>query len=470
MNEMLKKTLDNVLARPFYHKVKLMKDERLPIEARRYIESNLFTPKQKEVLRLLEKDDLQTLIHDGGTGSGKTYINNYVFIQALKKVREEADKTMGKNYLPEVILAAYKRENIKNNILIPLENNFNIKAKTDQDGNFMLFGVKVVTTYTKSRTGEEAIRGMDAWFAYVNELSLANPRSFEEINKRLRGGAKPFLIADTNPDNPYHWLKTDYVDRAYQVGEEIDLEAEKEGRKARGIYRVHSSPADNPYNGPNYLPRIYAMPEGPSKQRALGFWTSGQGAVYHSFNPETQYIKETDLPPLEDFREFIVGADWGFSPDPTVFLVFGVLERWSKTRQQTEEVLYLIEEISATEKMMEYWEEKAKKIMKKYGKMTKFYCDPSGKEKIKRLRVNTGAYALKGNNSREEGVESTVEVISDDRLFVVLDNTDNFKREIGSYGFDEKNGKLQDGDDHTMDAMRYAIHTHLKKRKPFKRY
>lgn len=464
------KVLNNVLARPFQHKVKMMKNKRIPKKIRKYIQANLFTKKQKEVLKVFEKEDMQTLIHDGGTGSGKTYINNYIFLQALKRVRKEADETMGKNYVPQVILAAYKRENIKNNILNPLENDYGITVKTNQDNNFTLFGVEVITTFTNNRRGEEAIRGMTAWFAYVNEATLANKKTFEEIQKRLRGGDKPFLIADTNPDNPYHWLKTEYVDRAYQLGDEIDLEAEKEDKKVRGLYRVHSSPADNPYNGEGYLRRLYGMAEGPSKQRALGFWVSGQGAVYKAFNPQTQYISREELPQLEDFREFVVGVDWGFSPDPTVFLVFGVLERWDEIRKETEDVYYLIEEISAKDKLFEYWENESKKIIKKYGKRTKFYADPSGNEKIKRLRIVSKANVVKALNAREEGVERVNEVITDDRLFVVEENTKDFKREIGSYGYNEKNGELQNDDDHSMDAMRYALYTHIKKGQPFRRY
>ena len=54
---------------------------------------------------------------------------------------------------------------------------------------------------------------MTSFGAYINEGSIANNEVFKEIISRCPGeGAR--IMVDTNPDNPMHWLKTDYIDKA----------------------------------------------------------------------------------------------------------------------------------------------------------------------------------------------------------------------------------------------------------------
>lgn len=452
--------IERIIAeRTFSHKLKLLKSKRVPEKVKKEIRERLFTPKQKEIIALSRKPDLKLLISHGGTGSGKTYANNYIFLQALKRVRQEATDTKGEAFIPKVILAGYKNENIEHNIISSLRDEFGLDIKFDKKGNFELFGVRVVTTHTKDKSGINAIRGMDAWFAYVNEGTLANRGVIEEIDNRLRSGDSPFMVIDTNPDHPYHWLKAKYIDTCYVLGEERDLKKEEEGTKKPGYYAVHSTPEDNPYVKQGYLDRIYNRPVGPSRERALGYWTTGSGAVYSKFDPRRHFIKKTDLPPRSDFKEFFAGVDWGWSPDPQVFLLFGIADVWNKEEGKSEEIIYLLEEVAANERRMEEWQDLAKEWMNKYERSMPFYCDPSEPSKIADLE-NIGANAMKADNGRSIGVESVSEEIEYDRFYVVDEGVKVFKTEIGSYEWNEKTGKPQDGNDHTMDAMRYAIHTH----------
>ena len=51
----------------------------------------------------------------------------------------------------------------------------------------------------------------DCFWCLHNEASLANQAVFNEIDSRCSAkGAR--IICDTNPDNPEHWLKKDYID------------------------------------------------------------------------------------------------------------------------------------------------------------------------------------------------------------------------------------------------------------------
>ena len=169
----------------------------------------LFAPKQEDVLRRVSSSDFFICGLHGAKRSGKTFINNIIFLKELVRVRGIADK-LGVDE-PMYILAGTSSTSIQNNILQELYNEFDIEPKYDKHGSFIMAGVKVVQVYTGSISGLKRARGFTAYGAYVNEASLANEEVFKEIISRCSGeGAR--VVWDSNPDNPNHWLKQDYID------------------------------------------------------------------------------------------------------------------------------------------------------------------------------------------------------------------------------------------------------------------
>lgn len=440
----LEKEIEKIMkGRTLEHKLKLLDNKELPKVLRDEIRERMFTPKQKEVIELANKEDLKVLIHHGGTGSGKTYVNNFIFLQSLKTVRQQADETMGKGYTPNFILAGYKYENVMNNVIKPVEEEFGLDIKFDKSGNFTLFGVYVITAYLNSPRGEASIRGVDAWGAYVNELTVANRAAFEELRKRLRGSETSFLIADTNPDHPLHWLKVDYIDREDETP---------------GLYTVHSTPEDNPHLPKSYIQDLHNIPPGPSRDRALGYWTTGEGSVYSQFDPNYNYITADELPDENEFTEYFVGVDWGWR-DPTTYVLFGRAYVWNEDKGKREERTYIISEITRTQTHMEYWQDLAQQYMDRYGYDIPFYCDSAEQDRIDKLR-EVGANAQNATKKIDLGIASVSKLIDNGTLFVVEDNVDSFKQEINAYEWNERTGQPYDRDNHVMDAMRYGIHTH----------
>ena len=170
--------------------------------------SKIYTPKQIEILKACRNSDWFMLINHGAKRSGKTQLDNDLFLAELRKVRQTADQ-LGID-TPQYILAGYSLGNIQDNILTELSNKYGFEFKFDKYNNFNLFGVKVIQTSHGSISGLGRIRGMTAFGAYINEASLANQEVFDEIKARCSGkGAR--IIADTNPDHPEHWLLKDYI-------------------------------------------------------------------------------------------------------------------------------------------------------------------------------------------------------------------------------------------------------------------
>ena len=212
------------------------------------------------------------MINHGAVRAGKTVVDNDLFLFELKRAKEQAKKD-GNN--PMYILGATSAGTLQTNILKELTSKYGIEFKFDRFGNFTLFGVYVVTTFTGSIAGLKSIRGMTAYGAYVNEATLANEEVFDEIVKRCSGnGAR--IILDTNPDHPNHWLKKDYIDTA-------------DGER---IIANHFTLFDNNFLNKRYVENlINSTPSGVFTERGIyGRWTSGEGAVYPDFDKDKHYI------------------------------------------------------------------------------------------------------------------------------------------------------------------------------------
>ena len=76
--------------------------------------SKIYTPKQIEILKACRNTDWFMLINHGAKRSGKTQLDNDLFLAELRKVRQTADQ-LGID-TPQYILAGYSLGNIQDNI------------------------------------------------------------------------------------------------------------------------------------------------------------------------------------------------------------------------------------------------------------------------------------------------------------------------------------------------------------------
>ncbi|WP_449276389.1 terminase large subunit domain-containing protein [Streptococcus suis] len=258
---------------------------------------NKFTKKQAQVLRYILHNDFFVLGLHGAKRSGKTFVNNITFLNEIVRVREIADKLNIEE--PMYILAGTSSTSINNNILQDLYNTFDIEPKYDKHGAFVLNGVKVIQVYTGSISGLKRARGFTAFGAYINEASLANETVFKEIISRCSGeGAR--IVWDSNPDNPNHWLKTDYI-----------------GKNVDGIIDFSFQLDDNTFLSKRYIESIKAAtPNGKFYDRdILGLWTVAEGAIYSDYDDKIHVVDE--LPPPNELRYF-AGVDWGWMSCPVI--------------------------------------------------------------------------------------------------------------------------------------------------------
>lgn len=391
--------------------------------------NRLYTPKQIEILKRTNTEDFFILGLHGAKRTGKTVINNDIFLRELIRVRKIADNLKIKE--PMYILAGVSSKTIQNNVLQEIYNRYQLDIKFDKHNSFTLFGVKVVQAFTGTIGGLGGIRGMTAFGAYVNEASLANEKVFKEIISRCSGdGAR--IVFDTNPDNPEHWLKKEYIDS-----------------KSENIISYHFELDDNTFLSPRYIQNIKeSTPSGMFYDRDIrGLWVTGEGVVYSDFDSNKHFINDVDN---VEFETYIAGVDWGYSHFGSI-VVFGIdkLNNW-----------YLLEEHAKQFKEIDYWADVALDIKERYGNIN-FYCDSARPEHVERFRRER-IRAINADKSVLSGIEEVARLIKLGRFFVVSDKVKVFKKEIYNYVWDEKTGNPVKENDDVMDSMRYAIYSHMR--------
>lgn len=392
---------------------------------------SLLTAKQIEVLQSYLHDDWKYLILSGAVRSGKTWIDNYLFLLELRRVSKLA-KSLG-DPSPQVILAGVSSNTIYNNVISALNSQFGLDIKTDRHGHYRLFGVDIVPAYTGSMRGLGGIRGMTSYFAYINEASLAREEVFQEIIDRcsVKGSR---VIADTNPDSPQHWLKTDYIDNKNPQAK---------------IKTFMFTLDDNPTLDPSYVSALKAAtPSGMFyERRILGLWVSGEGVVYRDFDKAKMVIDK-----LPEGLHYYCGVDWGYDHA-------GVITVWG---DDDEGNVYLVEEHTKRFKFIEYWLKLAKDIQKRYGKNIIFWCDSARPDNVSEFQQN-GIQARNANKNVMAGIEKVAEFMKRGHFFVYSKGIDCFLDEIYQYVWNDQTGEPVKANDHVMDSMRYAVYNRHRK-------
>jgi len=162
-------------------------------------------------------------------------------------------------------------------------------------GEVWIHGRKVLLIGANDLRAEGKVRGLTVAGAYVDEVTLIPEGVFRQLLARMSvRGAK--LFGTTNPDGPYHWLKTSFIDRS-----DLDL-------------RVwHFELDDNPSLDPEYV-RSLKLEYGEGslwfKRFIEGLWVAAEGAVYDFFHETDHTIDHLPERPADQLD---LSIDYGTS-------------------------------------------------------------------------------------------------------------------------------------------------------------
>ncbi len=136
----------------------------------------------------------------GSVRAGKTYSSTERFIYDIKHGPEGDAMIIGVN-----------RGSIQRNIIGPMYNRLGFPCPTDKVQSTQLYGRTIWFVGAPDVSAASTIKGSTLAIAYVDEATEIPEVFWKMLESRMSvPGAK--ILATTNPDGPYHWLKKNYID------------------------------------------------------------------------------------------------------------------------------------------------------------------------------------------------------------------------------------------------------------------
>ena len=338
----------------------------------------------------------------------------------------------------DILISGKTERTVYRNILRPIQGivgpgNFHYARNT---GECTIAGRLCYVAGANDERAEEKIRGMTLIGAYVDEATVLPESYFRMLGTRLSlPGAKMFVT--TNPDSPFHWLYTDYIQNP-------DIDA--------AVF--HFTLDDNPALSEEYKAALKAEYSGLWYQRfILGLWVQAEGAVYDMWDESKHVLDE----PPGRAEAYYVAIDYGTS-NPTVFGLFGVR---GKVAWMEREYYYDPGKTGRQKTDAEYSEDLARFLDGIVPRA--IIVDPSALSFKVQLRRDGFENVRNADNSVIDGIRTQSSMLHQGRYFVLRCCTRTIE-EYGAYVWDAKaqqrgEDKPVKENDHSKDAERYFLHT-----------
>jgi len=357
----------------------------------------------------------------GGAGSGKSYFAAQKVL--LRVLTEQKHRFLLVRKVARTIRNS-QYSLIKHLVYIAnLQKYFNFR-ESDLTVECNIQGNKIISAGLDDREKLKSIFGITSiWIEEATELEFED---FNQINLRLRGKTPNYkqIILTYNPVNINHWLNT---------------------RTFQNCTKIKTTFKDNVFIDDEYiniLNELKNQDENYYRIYALGEWGSLKNLIFKPFELIENYPTE--------FDEIIYGLDFGYN-NPTALIEIGIKDKEFFLKELIYESKLTNTELISRIKQLG---------IKKYSPI---YCDSSESNRIQELS-ECGFNVFKADKNVKDGIDflKTLRIFSNP-------NNININNEVLTYSYKEdKNGQVFDEpvkfNDHCMDAIRYAIYTHFKKR------
>lgn len=289
--------------------------------------------------------DKDVIIFEGSIRAGKTIVGSMSFITWLMQSFDR--QNFG--------IAGKSLDALKRNLWVPIQpwlsdvgisvvrlrdtaNGYILKQQFIID-NKLIYKENYIYLFGGKDEGSAAfVQGLTAAGFFFDEVALM-PQSFvnQAVARCSVEGSKIWF--NCNPEDPYHWFKTEWVDKLH----------------TRNGYRMHFTMKDNPSLSEKTLKRYNNTYEGVFHQRfILGLWVAAEGIIYNSFAnaPNNYIVPNTDKWLLDNnlrIAAAFIGVDWGHNKSANTAVAIGitygyeyvvVLDEWYSTDPFDPEALY----------------------------------------------------------------------------------------------------------------------------------
>ncbi len=406
-----------------------------------------FSPKQMKVLSWWLANsryaDYDGVIADGAIRSGKT------LSMSLSFVMWAMEKFSGANFA----ICGKTVTSLRRNVISPLEQMlealpYSFSEKRTENRITVSLGGKENYFYLfggKDEAARDLIQGITLAGALFDEVALM-PESF--VNQATARcsveGAKWWF--NCNPEGPYHWFKTEWIDRAEE----------------RRLLYIHFLMTDNKTLSPRTLERYRNMYTGVFARRfILGEWSVADGVIYSMFDREKNVRGDISFTPEREF----IAVDYG-TFNPCVFLHFFAAGSGDGVRHYIDREYYHSGRDCRDGVPIQKDDGQYSDDMLSFAggrKDIPIIIDPSASSFITRLRHDGFTNVLPAKNAVAKGISAVSSELVQGRLAISPDCAQTIG-EIPSYVWDSKHAASCGEDrplkenDHCCDAMRYGVY------------
>ena len=402
-----------------------------------------FSKKQKQVLTWWLSNspvhDQDGIIADGAIRSGKTLCMSLSFVMWAMECFDGQNlamcgKTIGsfrRNVLFWLKLMlrsrGYKVEDHRADNLV-------VVTRRGIENYFYIFG-------GKDERSQDLIQGITLAGVFFDEVALM-PESFvNQATGRCSVDGSKFWF-NCNPDGPYHWFKTNWIDRAEE----------------KKLVYLHFTMEDNLSLTERIKARYRSMYSGVFYKRyILGLWAVAEGIIFDMFDTAKHVTQ--DLPETAGSR--YVSIDYG-TQNATVFLLW---EKNLKGQWICSKEYYYSGRVESNQKTDSEYADDLEEFTNGLD-IEKVIVDPAAASFIAELKKR-GFRIKKAKNDVLDGIRFVGTMLNLDTLLFSEDCRETIK-EFSSYIWDEK--ALERGEDkpikqhdHCMDAVRYFAYTIIRR-------
>lgn len=285
----------------------------------------------------------------------------------------------------------------------------------------------------RSADRPDRLRGPNLSWCWLDEAAYYSDKVYPIMVGRLRQFGKLGYLWLTTTPKGRNWVYKEFVQTK---------------RPNRILFQLRTK--DSPFLDPEIYDAWVETYVGDfAIQELEGEFIAFEGLIYPEFNRGLHVT--TRLP--ERFKTVIAGVDWGFT-NPGVILVLGV---------DSDGRMWLLHEEYRRKLLIDEWANLAKQLKELY-RIETFYCDPSEPDYIDKFEA-VGCVAKGADNTVTTGIQAVrarlIARIDGLPRLMIAESAIHTATEFEQYQWMEHRHGLREQpmkvNDHTMDALRYAI-------------
>ncbi|MEV2203748.1 PBSX family phage terminase large subunit [Streptomyces fradiae] len=297
---------------------------------------------------------------------------------------------------------------------------------------------------------EPKVRGLTCAGAYVDELTTLPKSFYDQLTARcsVHGSA---IFATTNPDNPNHWARREYLLRP----------------REQRLRSWHFAMDDNPGLSEAYKARQRQAHRGLFyKRNILGLWVMAEGAIYEAYD-EAIHVVDT----LPEMRRYWLGMDYGTVNATSVILLGeGVDGRlyacaeWRHDSRQAQRQMTDAQYSAAIRAWLADYRPPGAPDTAPRGAVPEWsFVDPSAASFITQAYEDGFPNLARATNDVVDGIRSVASLLAAGLLRIHRSCT-GLLDELPGYVWDERAAEKGEDkpvkvNDHSVDALRYVVHS-----------